>query len=112
MGPARSGPPLDSHGMSRFRTTLIALVVVLAACSSAPSDAMRGIVVDVVGDLDTVESFTVLVDGERVEFTPAADGEFAFPLGHLRDHLRSGEPVVVGWELVDDEFVATFVDDG
>ena len=91
---------------------MIALLVAFVACSSPPEDAMRGIVVEVTGDLNDVEAFTVLVDGERVEFLPSPDGGYAFPLSHLQDHLRSGEPVLVGWDLVDGEYIATSINDG
>lgn len=91
---------------------LVVLAVLFVGCSSPPEDAVRGIVVDVQGDLTSVDRFTVLVDGEQMVFEPADDGDFAFPLGHLRDHLRGGEPVVVGWEEEGDRLVATFLDDG
>lgn len=73
---------------------------------------MRGVVVDVTGDLTTVEDFTVLVEGDPIRFVPTPDGDYAFPLPHLRDHLRTGEPVLVGWELVDGTRRATSLDDG
>jgi hypothetical protein len=87
-------------------------VVLIVACSSAPEDAVRGVVVDVQGSLDEIESFTVLVDGQQMVFVPTEEGDYAFPLGHLRDHLRGGEPVLVGFEEQDDRLVATFIDDG
>jgi hypothetical protein len=90
----------------------VALLLAFVACSSPSEDAMHGIVVEVTGDLNEVEAFTVLVDGERVQFLPAPDGDHAFPLSHLQDHLRSGEPILVGWELVDGDYRATSIEDG
>lgn len=91
--------------------TGILLLFAVAGCGLPTSGTMKGIVVDVTGDLTTVEEFTLLVEGDRVRFVPSPGGEFAFPLPHLRDHLRSGDPVLVGWELVDGIRVATFLDD-
>ncbi|GIU91368.1 MAG: hypothetical protein KatS3mg011_0274 [Acidimicrobiia bacterium] len=60
----------------------------LAACSGA-TRTVRGVVVEVDGDLTGVRSFTVITtDGERLHLTPDPDGRYAFPLPHLRDHLR------------------------
>jgi hypothetical protein len=44
-------------------------------------------------------------------FVPIADGDYAYPLPHLRDHMRDGAPVRVGWERRGDELVATSLDD-
>lgn len=90
---------------------MVALLV-LAACSQTPAGTQTGLVVDVTGTLDDVESFTVLIEGEEVALVPANDGDYAFALGHLRDHLRSGEPVAVRWEEREGDLVATFIDDG
>lgn len=100
--------------MSRLPLLLAVVLVLLGgACGAAGEEENQatGIVVDVRGDLQEVDSFTVLVEGERVDFQVAPDGDFAFPLVHLRDHLRSGEPVVVRWEEDGARRVATFVDD-
>lgn len=67
---------------------------------------------EVEGTLDDVTSFTVLVEGDRLRFVPVAGGDYAFPLSHLQDHVRSGEPVVVGWELVGGERHALSIADG
>lgn len=91
---------------------LLAASVVLAACSTSAGQAEgAGIVVDVQGEMDAIERFTVLLDGERLTFETSPEGEYAFPLGHLRDHLRSGEPVLVRWEEQGDRLVAISVDD-
>lgn len=87
------------------------LVVALTACTQT-TGTTKGPVVEVEGTLTEVTSFTVLVDGDRVRFMPLANGDFAFPLPHLREHQRTGEVVVVGWELIDGVFYAVSVDDG
>ncbi|HEY7564683.1 MAG TPA: hypothetical protein VIA81_07150 [Acidimicrobiia bacterium] len=71
-----------------------------------------GVVIAVDGDLSEVESFTLLVEGDRMTFVPVTDGEYAYPLSHLRDHLLDGVPVRVGWERRNDVLVAVRVDDG
>lgn len=83
----------------------------MVACTGYDGEEATGIVVDVQGELEDIEQFTVLVDGEEMVFQPSPDGDYAFPLGHLRDHLRSGEPVLVRWEEEGDGLVVTFIDD-
>ena len=68
--------------------------------------------VDVVGDLTVVESFDVLVEGSEWRFLPVEDGDYAFPLVHLREHQLTGDPVLVGWELRDGTRYALSVEDG
>ncbi len=96
------------------RTVLIGAVVVAAVVAALlPSDSgqLTGIVVSVEGDLTSVRSFEVLSDGDRFVFEPAPDGDFAFPLPHLRDHLRTGEPIAVEYERVDGDLLAMRVSD-
>ena len=64
------------------------------------------------GDLTDVTSFEVRADGEILRFRPADDGDFGFALPHLRDHLRSGEPVIVGYIQDESGLVATSLSDG
>jgi hypothetical protein len=96
------------------RTVLIGLVAVAAlALVLLPADSgqLTGIVIAVDGDLTTVRSFDVLSEGDRFVFEPAPDGDFAFPLAHLRDHLRTGEPIAVEYERVDGALLAMRVSD-
>lgn len=94
-------------GRNRTGTRKVAIIVaVLAALLAAvllvdlTDDAgeLTGVVIAVDGDLTSVASFDVLSDGETFRFVPAENGDFAFPLPHLRDHLRGGESIVVGYE--------------
>jgi hypothetical protein len=68
-------------------------------------------VIDVQGDLASVESFTVLTEDGPVVYLPDVEITAPFPLPHLRDHILSGEPVVVLWEIREGVEVAVSVDD-
>ena len=81
------------------------------ACAQT-SGTVRGVVVEVEGSLDDVTSFTVLVDGEEIGFVPIEGGDYDFPLSHLRDHLRSGQPVLVTWTREDGVHHAVALADG
>jgi hypothetical protein len=89
---------------------LVLSVALLVACSPS-SGTMVGVVVEVGGDLTAITSFTLLVEGDLVVFQPAADGDYAFPLPHLRDHLRDGLPIRVGWERREGQMVAISLED-
>lgn len=92
---------------------VLALVYALGACVTPDSaGTSTGIVVDVDGDLTSVAEFTISTGlGERMTFVPAGDGDFAFPLPHLQEHVRSGVPVVVEWERDGETLWAVAVDD-
>jgi hypothetical protein len=91
------------------RGYFIALFLV-AACSQN-SGTVQGVVTAVDGDLSSVETFTLLVEGDSMTFVPASDGDFEYPLTHLRDHLRDGTPIRVSWERDGDRLLATMVSD-
>ena len=101
---------------SRAFAAVVAAALALGACSGTDDTTATGVVVDVVGDLTTVESFTLrLPDGTDSTFVPAAGVLFhgTGNLSHLRDHLRSGEPVEVRYEELDDGTLSALqVDDG
>ena len=65
-----------------------------------------GVVISVDGTLDQITSFTVLVEGDEMRFLPADDGDYPYPLLHLREHLRTGQPVFVTWERRDGQLYA------
>lgn len=92
-----------------MRPAFVALILV-AACAQ-DSGTVMGVVTAVDGDLTSVRSFTLLVEGDSITFTPAADGDFQYPLTHLRDHLRDGTPVRVSWEREEDLYLAIAVGD-
>jgi hypothetical protein len=70
------------------------------------------VVTEVEGSLSEVESFTVLSDGDEIVFLPVEGQSYEFPLDHLQEHLRSGEPVVVEWEIRDGVHYALAIGDG
>lgn len=82
-------------------SALAVVFLVLAACGdsgSRPSvETVQGVVLEVNGDLEAIESFVLRTDdGEVIEVVPAPDGDFRFPLAHLHDHRRTLEPLSVG----------------
>lgn len=85
----------------RVRLGALGLTLLLAACAQTTGTAV-GVVTAVDGTLTEVTSFTVLSSGVELVFAPLDDVDYEFPLVHLSEHLRTGEPVVVGWELDDD----------
>ena len=100
----------------RLGGALLALVLLAAACGGDGITSVRGRVVEVDGDLLTVERFAVVTDdGERLEFVPVEGLTFVggVPLSHLQEHLRDGFPVLVDYkERSGGTLVATRVDDG
>lgn len=85
----------------KYVAALAGVLLLLAACGDAgdtPSlETVQGVVLEVNGDLEAIESFVLRTDGgEVMEIVPAPDGDFRFPLAHLYDHLRTSEPLSVG----------------
>lgn len=106
MGEARD------HTSGTLRTAaVIVMTLTLIACTQT-SGTVRGIVISVEGSLEDVTAFVVLVEGSELEFLPTADGAYDFPLSHLREHHWTGEPVLVGWELVGSVRYALSLADG
>ena len=97
--------------LARHLTVGMLAIVMLASCSPT-SGTVIGPVIGVDGDLSEVRSFTVLVEGDEMVFVPIAEGEYAYPLPHLREHLRDGAPIRVGWERRGDDLVAISIEDG
>ncbi|MEX0797546.1 MAG: hypothetical protein WD274_12725 [Acidimicrobiia bacterium] len=87
------------------------LASVVAACSSDTGTSV-GLVTEVEGTLPDVESFIVLSEGEEISFLPLEGQHYEFPLDHLREHLRSGAPVIVEWEMRDGNRYALAITDG
>lgn len=85
----------------RYAPALAGVLLVIAACGdrgNGPSvETVEGVVLEVNGDLEGIDSFVLRTDdGEVLEIVPAPDGDFRFPLAHLYDHLRTSEPLSVG----------------
>jgi len=107
--PATTTPPAPATTAPPATTTPPA-----PATTSATTPAtVTGAVIAVDGDLAAVSSFTVLAEtGDELTFSPSPDGDYAFPLPHLRDHLRSGEPVRVSYVDGGGTLIAVAVTDG
>lgn len=92
--------------------TVMACLTVSACGTPENGTAVVGVVVDYQGDLVSVDSFTVrTADGEEIELRPTDDGEFAFPLPHLREHMATADPIEVRFIEENGTMVATAVSD-
>lgn len=91
---------------------LIVATTQVSACSEPSVDQVTGIVTSIDGDLTTVSAFEMFADGRTWRFEPASNGDFAFPLPHLRDHLRAGDPIVVDYSENSGTLIATAINDG
>lgn len=98
----------------RVAATALALAALLGSCGSS-NETISGVVVDVTGGITTVEEFVLrLSDGTDQAMVPAPGITFhdGAAIGHLRDHLRSGQTIVIEYEILDDgTWVALDVDD-
>jgi hypothetical protein len=102
----------DRHLLpSVSRLTGIVTLVAVMACTPTSGTA-RAVVVSVEGSLEEVTAFTVLVEGEEWRLLPVDGGDYAFALPHLREHRLTGQPILVGWELVDNVRYALSLADG
>lgn len=95
---------------------LAGVLLVVVACggsgTTAPIETVQGVVLEVNGDLEGVESFVLRTeDGEVIEVVPAPDGDFRFPLAHLHDHRRTLEPLSVGLDRSADPPLAVAIRD-
>jgi len=105
------GTRVHAPGIFLTAAAVIVMTVGLIACNQTSGTA-RGVVTAVDGSLEDVTAFVVLVEGSELEFTPSTDGDYDFPLSHLREHQRTGEPVLVGWEIVGSVRYALSLADG
>lgn len=93
---------------------LLLLGASVTSCSEGATglETVRGIVLEVKGDLTSVESFVIRTDsGEVLEVVPAPEGDFRFPLPHLHDHRRTSEPILVELDRTVDPPLATSIQD-
>lgn len=84
----------------KYAAALAGALLVLTACGGSgdepPLETVQGVVLEINGDLEGIESFVLRTDdGEVLEVVPAPDGDFRFPLAHLHDHRRTLEPLLV-----------------
>jgi len=92
---------------------VVTVALVLPACGSSDSNTtVVGVVVDYQGDLLRVDSFVVrTASGAEIELRPAQNGDFAFPLPHLREHMTTADPVEVTFIGEGDSMMAIAVSD-
>jgi hypothetical protein len=100
----------------RHAPALAGVLLLLVACggsgTTAPIETVQGVVLEVNGDLEGVDSFVLRTDdGEVIEVVPAPDGDFRFPLAHLHDHRRTLEPLSVGLDRSADPPLAVAIQD-
>lgn len=105
------GEPRDVSAV-RLKLAWVGLMILLATACAQTSGTTLGVVTEVDGTLLEVESFTVLSEGQEIVFLPIPTQTYDFPLTHLREHLRTGEPVFVGWETRESTKYATSLADG
>ncbi|MDQ3957027.1 MAG: hypothetical protein M3273_01760 [Actinomycetota bacterium] len=106
--------------MRPLAAVLVGLLLLTAACGSdepeeaaVPSrgggvpDEVTGVVIEVDSTgVDEIESF-VLKDGdETYDVLIADDVDYGFALGHLNEHLTTGDPVTVELEVRDGDLYA------
>ena len=86
------------------------LAALVAVGCTAPTEQVRGLVVDVVGETPAdVTRFSLRDGAGRVltfEVGRLEVGGDAFPAAHLREHLTSGEPVEVTFRREGGQLVA------
>ena len=100
----------------RHAPALVGVLLVLAACGDSGArtsiETVQGVILEVNGDLEAIESFVLRTDdGEVIEVVPAPDGDFRFPLPHLHDHRRTLEPLSVGLDRSADPPLAVSLSD-
>jgi hypothetical protein len=97
------------------RAAAVVLAAALAASCGTDASRLRGVVVDVTGDLESVSAFEIVTgEGDRLVFVPGPDlnvFEHGAPLSHLAEHLRTGEPIRVTYAESDGMLVAEIVED-
>jgi hypothetical protein len=82
-----------------------------APAEDAPSE-VTGVLLDVDSNgVDDVQSFTLKDGDDTYEIFIADDVDYGFPLGHLSEHLTSGDPVNVPLEERDGKLYALSIDD-
>jgi hypothetical protein len=102
---------------SLLAIAIAALVVAVSGCSTADTSSgttLTGVISDVSGELTTVTGFVVLAeDGSSHRFTPVEGLLFeGGPLTHLREHVVTGQRVVVTFERgIEGELIAVHVEE-
>lgn len=81
------------------------------AAEDAP-DEVTGVLLDVESEgVGEVTSFTLKEGDDTYEIFIAEDVDYGFNLGHLSEHLTTGDPVRVPLEVRDGKLYALSIDD-
>lgn len=81
------------------------------AAEDAP-DEVTGVLLDLESEgVGEVTSFTLKDGDDTYEIFIADDVDYGFDLGHLSEHLTSGDPVSVPLEVRDGKLYALSIDD-
>ena len=73
---------------------------------------IEGVVVDVESSgLNEVTSFQLRHDDDETTVYIIEDHDYEFPLGHLNEHLSSGDPVIVTGEVREGRLFAESIED-
>jgi hypothetical protein len=89
----------------RVGVVVAGLWLVATSCSGTETEEATGVVVDVTGDIVTVERFAIQTaagDLLELEVAPGVVFTDGAPIGHLSEHLQTGAPVAVRYEVLDD----------
>jgi hypothetical protein len=92
------------------RVALALALVAAGACGGASEPVpprVVGLVVELDAEGETVRGFVLEADGERYEIRIDPEIDYGFDLLHLRDHLRSRQPVDVRLDQRGDAVYAT-----
>ncbi len=83
--------------------------------AATPQDGpttLEGVVINVESSgLNEVTSFDLRHDDEETTVYIIEDHDYGFPLGHLNEHLSSGDPVIVTGEVRDGRVYAESIED-
>ncbi len=108
---------LPDHSVLRILTagvlSILALAaLILAACGADDSlEIVHGRVVDVqTGSIMEVDSFA-LVDGEGEEWSFVVEGPLEFTPSHMREHMLTGDEVLVSYRRAGGLMIAVSVAD-
>jgi hypothetical protein len=87
-----------------FWSVIMVVALVVSACASdgsEDSNTVEGIVSEVTGDLASVESLVILDSNGKSHLFKPEPGLLFYggPLSHLRDHVVTGQRVVVTFEV-------------
>lgn len=81
------------------------------AAEDAP-DEVTGVLLDVESEgVGEITSFTLKEGDDTYEIFIAEDVDYGFNLGHLNEHLTTGDPVHVPLEVRDGKLYAVSIDD-